>query len=178
MAVTIRFAVFLISCGAVLGQAQQVSSQPGQAEQREMLSRLSDNITKLQRTTPQFSCEQPAMRNSELVQGAPRPRNSVVVDLVPPPYGRTPQTGVGASVPVDQMMADLFSSAPQFSFAFVATLQGRRTAVFRYSDHADGATRAASIYADPQTGAVYRILFSGFDVPGHFASYHCTEERR
>ena len=85
--------------------------------------------------------------------------------------------GTQTSIDTAALMQDVFaiSSATTFEWDHWGTLQGKKLAVYRYSNQINGKTHAGFIFADENTGAISRITFRAAGVSSHL---FCSSESR
>ncbi len=77
----------------------------------------------------------------------------------------------GAVSPIDahSLLQDVFavSSQAEFHWDHFGTLGGKAKVVYNYSFQINGKTRAGSVFADENTGAISRITFRGAEAAAH-----------
>jgi hypothetical protein len=103
--------------------------------------------------------------NVACTQAAPAgTAKSMVVD-----FSASKHPGAATGVDVAGSVQSIFAvaSAADIEFDHWGTLEGQRTAVYRYSYVVNGKTQAGFIFADESTGAIARMIMRVAPVPAH-----------
>jgi hypothetical protein len=84
--------------------------------------------------------------------------------------------GTPSSLDTRTLLQDVFSpsSGTGFEFDRWASVKGKKTAVYRYSNRIDGKTHAGLVYAD-ENGTISRITFRAADTTAHL---FCSAQSR
>jgi hypothetical protein len=85
--------------------------------------------------------------------------------------------GTPSSIETGSLLQEVFapSSQTEFHWDHWGTINGKAMAVYNYSFQVNGKTRAGSIFADENSGAIARITFRGADAPAHL---FCSAQSR
>jgi hypothetical protein len=105
---------------------------------------------------------------------APANTRTITIEMIDP---SSPRHGVPASIETGGLFQNVFSpsSGTNFEFDHWGTLQGKKMAVYRYSNQTGGKTHAGLVYADENTGAISRITFRAADTTAHL---FCSAQSR
>lgn len=166
----IRRALPILFCVTVGAVAQPV---PTPAEQQAKLAQLRANLADYRQHPPDLTCTQPTVNvnGSEALLDSPHFSGAVTVDLGPP---RNEAGGFAASFELQPILDDLLAADAKFTYGR-ATVRRKRVEVYRYCAQSDNGLRHASVYTDPDSGAIFRLVLYGFNTPAS-AQLFCHAE--
>ena len=178
------FALSLMFCFAVAVEAQLAPTfypppqPPAPPDRDATLRQLRTSGAKLKENPPAFTCVPLATKTVRF-------RSSVAVDFAPPPQDRTDwdrfkSDGIyrgfvearerQQEVDLKPLFNELFSPGARFTVRGWSGLNRRKVALVRSSPASDGDNREATIYVDPNSGVILRIVRRGFEAPDGVAS--------
>ena len=151
----------ILFCAAVSATAQPPLPTP--AERQAKLAHLRANLADYRQHPIELTCTQPTVNvnGSEALLDSPHFSGAVTIDLGPP---KREPGGFAASFEIEPIIDDLLAPDAKFTYGR-ATVRRKRVEVYRYREQSDSGLRRASVYTDPDSGAIFRLVLHGFNTP-------------
>jgi hypothetical protein len=154
--------LFCVAVGAG-AQAPHAPALPTPAEQQAKLAQLRANLAEYRQHPLDLTCIQPTLNvnGSEALLDSPHFAGAVTIDLGP---RKNQPGGFAANFEIEPILDDLLAPDAQFTYGR-ATVRRKRVEVYRYSEQSESGLRHASVYTDPDSGVIFRIVLYGFNTP-------------